>query len=452
MRSALKNIEDLVLNELGDSGADLAPAPSPTGPASTTDAPPATPAPPAAAPTEAPSENGTAKPKRESRRAARKRAKQEAARTRAEPPATNEDDSVATLAPPEIDVVTSSQPDPIECTETHYADSSPYGSKRHTTKIGPVLLLGGTGSFGSGLAVEMINQGIDVRMLVRDQRRAASLYGNHPQLTITQGDVFDVNAVANAIDGAEAVVHAVNFPASKWQPYLVRATESIIGACEMSGSLLVFPGSTHALGRQTNRPLPETTPYQPSDKYGQVRAHIQELFETAANEGRIRALILRVSDLFGPTVRNPLVDGIFLSAAQGKPMTMYGNPEAPHFWCYMPDVARVTLAMMAMARSAHCFDRYEIINAPGHILRPQYRFHEMVADVAGRSCKVDKKSWGSMKLASLKSPIAKELVEMRHLWDEGVLLDPEKLERLFPQFEPTPLNEAIATTLASYQR
>lgn len=419
MRSALKQIEDMVLDEFGDEAdqavTDVAPAPA--------------------------KPDATSKPKAKSKLKSKLKGKLKAQPKKAEDP---EQFNLS-------DTIGDALSDSRDQTNTWFAEKTPYGSVTASVATGPVLILGSTGSFGTALAMELIAQGGEVRMLVRDARRASLRYGKQPNVKLMKGDVFDVNAVARAIDGCEAIIHAVNFSPSQWDPHLVRATESIISAAEMSGSLVVFPGSTHALGKPAKKPLPETAPYKPFEKYGKVRAHIQELFETASTEGRIRSLILRMSDLFGPTVRNPLVDEIFSHALEGKPMTMYGNPQAPHYWCYMPDVAKVVVEMMRMARSAHCFDSYEIINAPGHIFRPQKQLYEMIAESAGKHCKIDHKSWTKLKIKGLNSTWAKEMVAMRHLWDEGVLLDDEKLTRLFPQFQPTPLREAIATTLASYR-
>ena len=46
---------------------------------------------------------------------------------------------------------------------------------------------------------------------------------------------------------------------------------------------------------------------------------------------------------------------------------------------------------------------------------------------------------------------AREMVELRYLFDHAVLLDGIKLTRLLPGFAPTPLEAAIDTTLQSYR-
>ncbi len=76
-----------------------------------------------------------------------------------------------------------------------------------------VLVTGGTGFVGACIVAALVEDGHDVRLLVRGREQVATSlapYGVDPARleSIVTGDVLDTDAVAAAIHGCEAVVHA----------------------------------------------------------------------------------------------------------------------------------------------------------------------------------------------------------------------------------------------------
>ena len=73
-----------------------------------------------------------------------------------------------------------------------------------------VLVTGGTGFIGSYAAIAFADAGHDVRLLVRDPAKAARVFAPHdrpvPELVV--GDMTDPVAVAAALEGCDAVLHA----------------------------------------------------------------------------------------------------------------------------------------------------------------------------------------------------------------------------------------------------
>ncbi len=73
-----------------------------------------------------------------------------------------------------------------------------------------VLLTGGTGYVGSALRELLLDEGHEVRLLVRrgsaDKVRALETTGSYE---VVYGDIFDANACLRACDGCDAVVHLV---------------------------------------------------------------------------------------------------------------------------------------------------------------------------------------------------------------------------------------------------
>jgi dihydroflavonol-4-reductase len=121
-----------------------------------------------------------------------------------------------------------------------------------------VLVTGGTGFLGSHATAGLVRTAHDVRLLVRrPQQVAASLSPLGVDATdVVEGDVLDEPAVARALDGCDAVVHAAAIfsvdprRADAMRRTNVRATEIVLGqAAERGLDPVVYVSSAVALTR-----------------------------------------------------------------------------------------------------------------------------------------------------------------------------------------------------------
>jgi nucleoside-diphosphate-sugar epimerase len=72
-----------------------------------------------------------------------------------------------------------------------------------------ILVTGATGKVGSRLAKRLAQRGDRVRALVRDPKRAADLREAH--IALVEGDLLEVDSLAAAVRGVDAVVHCAAF-------------------------------------------------------------------------------------------------------------------------------------------------------------------------------------------------------------------------------------------------
>lgn len=311
----------------------------------------------------------------------------------------------------------------------------------------PVLVVGAAGAFGRAAAEAFVRAGHRVRGLVR-----ASPAGDHTVdgVELVEGDAQDRSTLERAADGAGIVVHAVNYPYPMWDPAMREVTAKIIAVARQSDALLIFPGNVYGFGAQTGRALAEDAPQEATTRKGRLRAELEFMMARACDDGRMRALVLRAGDFFGPSVRNGLVDRIFARAAARRTMQVFGRPSMPHQWAYMPDLAR--LAVELVAREAE-LSPFQVVHFAGHVVTRQLDFLKEVAVAAGRpSLGVRVVPWWLLRVAALLDPMPRELLELDYLFDDAVILDDPARRRLLPAFQPTPLATAIAVTLGSYRR
>lgn len=251
------------------------------------------------------------------------------------------------------------------------------------------------------------------------------------------------------VEGCHAIIHAINYPYPKWVPNMARATAHVIAAARTVSATILFPGNVYGLGPQYSAPLAEGAPNRPAGRKGELRVTLEDSLKHATEEGSVRVIVLRAGDYFGPTVRNGLVDPIFENAVQGKPMRTFGNLEVAHQWAYVPDLARAALELLAIEEILKAF---EVFNFSGYVANPERDFLEQIAAQAGNpGLAIHVLPWSALKMAAMFDSVIRELMELRYLYDESVILDGLKLRRTLPHFKHTTIAEAIRLTLESYQ-
>ncbi len=133
-----------------------------------------------------------------------------------------------------------------------------------------ILVTGATGKVGSRLAMRLARRGEQVRALVRDTARAASLAEAHIELVA--GDLLDAASLAAAVRGVDAVVHcaAVFRGATPEQAHAVNdlGTQHLAHAARAAAvKRLVFTSTNLVYGPTGGRLASEDDPCAPLAAY-----------------------------------------------------------------------------------------------------------------------------------------------------------------------------------------
>jgi nucleoside-diphosphate-sugar epimerase len=308
-----------------------------------------------------------------------------------------------------------------------------------------MLVLGASGGFGRAIAHEFAARGWRLRCLARRTPPAGALPAD---AEFVEADAQDRAVLGLAARDCDAVTHAVGYPYPQWDPAMREVTAKIVATCREIGALLIFPGNVYGFGRRTGRALAEDTPQDATTRKGRLRAELEFMIRRGCDDGRMRALVLRSGDFFGPGLRNGLVDRLFGNAAAGRAMVWPGRLSVPHQWAYLPDLARLTAELVAMRAALAPF---QTVHFAGHVFTRQADFLAAIAAGAGRpdlAVRVPPR-W-LLRLAAPFDPMLGELQELDYLFDDAVILDDPVRRRLAPGFQTTGLAAAIAATLADH--
>ncbi|MGW0389952.1 NAD-dependent epimerase/dehydratase family protein [Streptomyces sp. NPDC003042] len=295
----------------------------------------------------------------------------------------------------------------------------------------------GFGPAGAATARLLAEQGHSVRVVTTSGRSP------EPGIEHVAFDATDSKRLIEAARGAAAIYNCAAPPYHRWASQWPPLAASVCAAAEATGAVLVMLGNLYGYG-PVDGPLTEELPLAATGPKGRIRAAVWEQARTLHEQGRIKAVEVRASDFFGPGV----TDGGHLAARvmppllRGKPVSTLGNPDAPHSWTYLPDVAR---ALVEVASEERAWGR------PWHI--PTERalsVREMVDRLAAQSgtgpVAVRGLPSAVVAVASLFSPLIRELKEIRYQFDRPFVIDSSAYEAAFA-VRATPVDEQIKTTV-----
>jgi nucleoside-diphosphate-sugar epimerase len=306
------------------------------------------------------------------------------------------------------------------------------------------LIVSANGGIGNEVMRALLRRGWRVRGLVRKLDRASQF--QHPHLEWHVGDAFNRDDVMDAAHGASVIVHAVN-PAKyhNWRGLALPMLHNTIEAASANRARIVFPGTVYNYGRDAFPLIDENSPQHPHTRKGEIRVEMEERLRDASWDGRVRALIVRAGDFFGPRGNSSwFSQGLVMG---NKPVRFVLNPGDAnlfHSWAYLPDIAE-TMARLLDEEST--LPKFATFHFKGHWLR-NVDMMNVICDVANISRRrVIPFPWWAIQASAPFVELSAEMREMRYLWNEPIELDNGKLRERIGAEPHTPIAEAVRTTL-----
>ena len=306
----------------------------------------------------------------------------------------------------------------------------------------PLHVVFGTGQVGNALAERLLGLGVAVRAISR--RRPPTL----PAAVDWRGaDVNDPEAAIAAATGASSIYQCLNVPYPKWPRLFPPLQRSVLSAAERTGALLVSLENVYGYGPTGGRPMTEDLPLVATTVKGRTRAAMTEELLAASDAGRVRIAIGRASDFFGPGVtESTLGERVFANARSGKRADFLGNPDLPHTYSYVPDIAAGLATLGTDERAIG-----QVWHLPGPETATTRAVLELVAGEVGHPVDVRSVPKVVMRALGLVSPMMRALAEMAYEFEEPFVLDTTKYQSTFGP-AGTPLAAAVAETVDWYRR
>ncbi len=221
-----------------------------------------------------------------------------------------------------------------------------------------ILIIGGAGFLGSGIARACVAAGHRVRVFTRPTRSVVRLEGILENIDIVHGDFMDDHATSEALQGMDAVVHALSttFPKTviASAAYDVMSnllpTIRLIDQCLKKGirNLVYLSSGGTVYGQAEYLPIDEQHPRNPLSLYGLSKLTIENYLHFIAREQDMAIKTLRIGNPYGVEQNIYGVQGIvgvaLGSLLRNRPFTVFGDGGHIRDYIAAEDVFRAVAA------------------------------------------------------------------------------------------------------------
>ncbi len=299
----------------------------------------------------------------------------------------------------------------------------------------------GTGQVGHPLVEQLVASGHDVVAVNRDGN------GAFPGARVVGGDATDASFTTSVCAGADAVyfcLNAMNY--ERWTEEFPPLQRGVLAGAASAGARLVVLDNLYSYGPPNGQRLVETMAANPTSAKSATRAAMTEDLLAAQAAGQVEVVIARASDYFGSgATRSALGETVFGAALTGKAAQVMGDPKQPHSYSYTPDVAQ---GLITLGTTAHATG--QVWHLPVAETRTIRQVVEAVYGLAGRKPKIMAAGRTTLRAIGLFKPEMREYLHTLYQFTDPWVVDDSKFRAAFGDLS-TPLDEALATTLAWYR-
>ncbi len=264
---------------------------------------------------------------------------------------------------------------------------------------------------------------------------------------VVAADVTDPADAARACEGAGVVFGCVGLPGyDRWPELWPPLMTGMLHGAEHARAPLIFMDNLYMYG-PVDGPRTEDMPLTDYGDKPAVRAQITRMWQEAHAAGRVQAAAVRASDFYGPGVTLAALGDFSVGRmTQGKAAQVFGDPDQPHAFTYVPDVARA-LVSVADAGDEAWGQAWHVPNAPVQTVRQLLTAFAEHLDV---ELKIQAPPPAMMTLIGLFDKQVREAKEMLYQWDRPFLVDDSKFAGRFWD-DPTPFDVGIPATAAWFR-
>ncbi|MFB7470045.1 NAD-dependent epimerase/dehydratase family protein [Kitasatospora sp. NPDC056184] len=256
-------------------------------------------------------------------------------------------------------------------------------------------------------------------------------------------DVTDTASLRQATKGAEVIYNCASPLYHRWPTDWPPIANALLDAAESAGSVLVTMGNLYGYG-PVDAPLTEDLPLAGTGTKARVRIGMWRDALARHRAGRIRVAEARASDFFGPGVTEAghLAQRMMPALLAGRAVRVIGNPDAPHSFTYVPDIART---LVRLGTDERAWGRaWHVPTAPPLSTREAVRHLCRLAGLPPAT--VGRIPWWPLHLAGLVNPMLGELREVQYQFDRPFVIDSQAYTAAFGEVS-TPIDEALGATV-----
>jgi nucleoside-diphosphate-sugar epimerase len=261
---------------------------------------------------------------------------------------------------------------------------------------------------------------------------------------IFPADLSQLRDAGAAARGVDTIVYTVGlpYPSHSLHPVLMRTT--LEAASSMGVERFILISSVYPYGVPRTQRVAEDHPRFPNSRKGAYRREQEDLVLDAHQKGKLKSLILRLPDFYGPTADLGYAPLVFQAAAAGKTANWVGPVSPKHEFVFVPDVGPVIADLLARD---DVFGEAWNYGGPGEIAVVD--FITRIYRAFGRAPKYRSVGRTLLKIFGWFDANMREVPEMMYLQETPVILDDSKLAARLGGLKKTSYDDGIRQTVES---
>ena len=306
------------------------------------------------------------------------------------------------------------------------------------------VVFGATGAYGYAIVRKLLERGRKVRAVVRNESKALKLFPKNVE--IVRADVLDEEQTVKACNNVSVMYVCNNFPYKDWADNFTNAIVNILKGAHGWNPIVVFPGNVYGYGKFLYNSVDESHPLNAKTKKGVLRNEIESLILEYHHKGKIKAVIPRFADFYGPNVTNDLYGAMFKNAIKGKPSIWPLNIDTPHNFTYIDDAAEAT---MLLVEDPSSFGK--VFHVSGEVTSA-HKFIDEIYHALNTPSKIRVLSRALIRMLSPFNSNIREIIELLYEYESPYNIDDSRFMDRYPSFRHTPYDTGIKNTIEWFRK
>ena len=307
-------------------------------------------------------------------------------------------------------------------------------------------LIGAAGAIGNSIAAAARTEGTPYRVVGRDRAHLEKSFAKDSLAEVAVWNPDDPSSVRKACNGIDLLIYLVGVAYNHFELHPVLMEKTLAGAIAEGVKRVLLIGTVYPYGLPRTPRVTEEHPREPHTSKGKMRKAQEDVLLKAHSEGKIKGVILRLPDFYGPGVERSFLHPLFEAAVTERTANLVGPIDVPHEFVYVPDAG---LAALALAEKDEAYGRWWNFAGAGAITERE--IIDQVSALSGRKQKYRVAGKTTLRLLGLFNPFMRELVEMHYLFTSPILMDDSALHRLLPEVHKTSYADGIRATFDWYR-
>ncbi|WP_339757805.1 NAD-dependent epimerase/dehydratase family protein [Algoriphagus aquimarinus] len=302
-------------------------------------------------------------------------------------------------------------------------------------------ILGANGNIAKIVSAELTKSDVLVRQFSRKPQKV------NETDELFSGDLLDAAALSEAVKGSEVVylLAGIQYKSSTWERDWPKIMRNTLDACITHGAKLVFFDNMYACDPTHIGHLTEETPLKPESRKGKVRKQILDMLWANVKTGKLKALVARAPDFYGPEASNSFLNELVVKRMKaGKGAQWLYSGDKKHSFIYIPDAGKATAFLGLQSDSWN-----QTWNLPTDSSYPTGKeIVEMVNHQLGTQLNIQVMPAWLVSTLGIFMPVMKEIIELRYQSDSDYCFDSSKIEKAYG-LQPTLMKEGLCVCLKS---